>query len=450
MKILIASTPATGHLNPLLAIGHILIAESHEVAFLSGSALRSRIEGIGAPFHAFPAGADFDLRDIPSVAPEIKDLPPGPEWLRVIVERVFIDPVPAQHKGLQQVLRDFPADVIIGDDMMFGVLPMLLGPRAKRPAIVLCGTSILHWRREDGAPYFAGLPPATTSAQLKEYAAIAQEHDRIIYEPLGRRLNRSLKDLGVGPLSTPPFDSGVELADAYLQLTAPSFEFPRELPPSVHFVGAPPIIPNQAPLPSWAHELDGSRKVVLVTQGTVANHDFSLLIGPTLAALANEPDLLVIATAGGRPIDAIPGPIPSNARLATYLPFDWILPKADVFVTNGGYGSVNQAMSFGIPLVTAGLTEDKADVNARVAWSGVGINLATNEPTPQALREAIRTVLDKPNYRLRASLMADEFDGIDTRSEVLRIVSQVLQPSGADDLRRGEVAAKKKSALGRV
>jgi MGT family glycosyltransferase len=450
VKILIASTPATGHLNPLLAIGHILMAESHEVAFLSGSALRSRIEGIGAKFHAFPAGADFDLRDSASVVPEIKDLPPGPEWLRVILERVFIDPVPAQHKGLQQVLRDFPADVIIGDDMMFGVLPMLLGPREKRPAIVLCGTSILHWRREDGAPYFAGLPPATTSAQLKEYAAIAQEHDRIIYEPLGRRLNRSLKDLGVGPLSTPPFDSSVELADAYLQLTAPSFEFPRELPPSVHFVGAPPIIPNQAPLPSWAHELDGSRKVVLVTQGTVANHDFGLLIGPTLAALANEPDLLVIATAGGRPVDAIPGPIPSNARLATFLPFDWVLPKADVFVTNGGYGSVNQAMSFGIPLVTAGLTEDKADVNARVAWSGVGIDLAINEPTPQALREAVRTVLDKPDYRLRASLMADEFNDIDTRSEVLRIVSQVLQPSGGDDVGRDEVAAKKKTALGRV
>ena len=70
-------------------------------------------------------------------------------------------------------------------------------------------------------------------------------------------------------------------------------------------------------------------------------------------------------TAVGRPIDAIPGPIPSNARLASYLPFEWVLPKVDVFVTNGGYGSVNQAMSFGIPLVTAGLTEDKADVNAR-------------------------------------------------------------------------------------
>ncbi len=35
MKILIASTPATGHLNPLLAIGRILIAEGHEVVGLT-------------------------------------------------------------------------------------------------------------------------------------------------------------------------------------------------------------------------------------------------------------------------------------------------------------------------------------------------------------------------------------------------------------------------------
>ena len=97
------------------------------------------------------------------------------------------------------------------------------------------------------------------------------------------------------------FDSSVGLADAYLQLSVPGFEFPRDLPRSVHFVGMPPIIPNQVPPPPWAHELDGSRKVVLVTQGTVADHDFNLLVG-----------------------------------------------------------SVNQAMSFGIPLVTAGLTEDSA------------------------------------------------------------------------------------------
>jgi UDP:flavonoid glycosyltransferase YjiC (YdhE family) len=366
----------------------------------------------------------------------LKSIQPGPDWLRVAMERIFVDTVPTQHKGLQQILQDFPADVIIGDDMIFGVLPMLLGPVLKRPPIVLCGTSFLHWHREDGAPHFVGLPPAITKQQCDHYAAIYREHDRLIYRPVADHLNRILKNMGVGPLSMTLFDSVVHLADAYLQLTVPSFEYPRDIPPSVHFVGTPPIIPNQAPLPSWAHELDGSGKVVLVTQGTLANHNFGLLIGPTLAALADESDLLVVATAGGRPIDDIPGPIPANARLASYLPFEWILPKVDVFVNNGGYGSVNQAMSFGIPLVTAGLTEDKADVNARVAWSGVGVDLASNEPTPQALREAVRAMLDKPDYRRRAASMADEFGAIDTRSEVLRIVSQLSHPSKQPGLRR--------------
>ena len=425
MKILIASTPATGHLNPLLAITRILSMEGHEIAFLTGSAFRARIESTGARFFSLAADADFDLREIFSVVPELKDIPPGLEWLRVACERIFVDAIPAQHQGLQQALQMFSADLIVADDMFFGVLAMLRGPRLKRPPIVLCGTSFLHWAREDGAPNFLGLPPATTTQQQAEYRAVARQYDEAVDRPVLHRLNRTLKTLGVGPVSIPMFHSVVELADAYMQLSVPGFEFPREIPPTVHFVGTPPIIPGQVPPPPWAHELDGSRKVVLVTQGTVANHNFGLLVAPTLAALANEPDVLVVATAGGRPVDAIPGPIPSNARVASFLPFEWLLPRVDVLVTNGGYGSVNQAMSFGIPLVTAGLTEDKADVNARVAWSGVGLDLATNEPTQEALRKAVRTVFDRPTHSQRAAKMAAAFACIDTRSEILRIIGQV-------------------------
>jgi MGT family glycosyltransferase len=411
MKVLIVSTPATGHLNPLLPIGHSLMEEGHDVVFLTGSALRQRIEGIGAKFLAFPPEADLDLRDHNAVVPELKDIAPGPEWLRVALERIFVDTIPAQYAGMRRALRDFPADIIVADDMMFGVVPMLLGPRSERPPIVLCGTSILHLRRNDGAPLFLGLPPAGSEAQRDEYAAIARDYNRIVNQPIALRLNKILKELGVGPLSTGMYESVVELADAYMQLSVPGFEYPRDVPATVHFVGTPPIMPNQVSLPSWARDLDGSRKVVLVTQGTVANHDFGLLVRPTLEALAKEPDLLVVATAGGRPVDAIPGPIPDNARVASYLPFEWILPKTDVFITNGGYGSVNQAMSFGIPIVTAGLTEDKADVNARIAWSGV----------------AVRTVLAKPAYRSRATAMAAEFARLDTRTEMLRIVSETAR-----------------------
>jgi MGT family glycosyltransferase len=439
MKVLIGCTPATGHLNPLLAVAHGLIDEGHEVTFLTGSMLQSRVEAIGAKFRALLADADLDLRDMDASVPELKDVEPGLQWLGIAIQRLLVDTMLAQLAGVRQLVSEIQPDVIVADDMFFGVLPMLLGPRASRPPIVLCGTSILHVTREDGAPLFLGLPPATTQAERDNYAVIAKEYDSVVIEPATRRINELLAGLGTGLLTVPLFESVVVLADAYLQLSVPSFEFPRKLPPTVHFVGTPPIIPNQAAVPPWATDLDGARKVVLVTQGTFANYNFGLLVAPTLVALADEPDLLVVVTTGGRPVESIPCAIPSNARIASYLPFEWILRKADVFVTNGGYGSVNQAMSYGIPIVGAGLTEDKADVNARIAWSGVGINLATNQPDPKVLRGAVRAVLDQPGYRMRAASMADEFGKRDTRALIVRIINEAAAGKKASS--RSKVAA---------
>jgi hypothetical protein len=273
MKILIASRPPQSAAGDWTYPGH----RRPPGCLLIGSVFRDRILAIGSSFHAFPAGADFDPSVPSSVASELESITPGADWLRVAMERMFVDAVPAQHQGLQKVLQNFPADVVIGDDMLFGVFPMLLGPDAKRPPIVLCGTSFLHWCRGDGAPHFIGLPPAITQAQRDEYAQIYQDHDRQIYRPVADRLNRHLEKIGVEPLSMTLFDSIV-----YIQLTVPSFEFPREIPSSVHFVGTPPIVPEQAPLPPWAHELDGSRKVVLVT--TVGNHNFDLSGLPCVGA----------------------------------------------------------------------------------------------------------------------------------------------------------------------
>jgi UDP:flavonoid glycosyltransferase YjiC (YdhE family) len=93
MKILIASTPATGHLNPMLAIARILMID--EVAIYTGSAFRARVEAAGAKFFSLPPEADLDLTDPFARFPELKVLPPGLEWLRVGMERIFVDNIPA-------------------------------------------------------------------------------------------------------------------------------------------------------------------------------------------------------------------------------------------------------------------------------------------------------------------------------------------------------------------
>jgi MGT family glycosyltransferase len=411
-----------GHLNAVLSVGRILVEEGHEVIGLSVNALRDRIEHIGATFVPFSGAADLDLRDFAATYPEFRTMPPGVAMTRFYLERVFADPLIDQNKGLQEAIEEFAPDVIIVDNLFLGVLPLLLGPRASRPPIISVGSTYLLWHRLDDAPCNLGLPFAGEGA----YAEIAQEVDVALIKPFGEYINSLLTGSGFPELPLNIWDAVIQLPDACLQLTVPNLEFPRpDLPATVHFIGAMPIVAKQAPIPVWADELNGSRKVVFVTQGTLSNHDFTQLVGPTLRALENHPDLLVVVGAGGRSIEELPRPLPANARAASYLPLEWLLPKVDVFVTNGGYNTVNQALQHGIPLVTAGLTEDKADVNARVEWSGAGIDLKTNTPTAEALAQAVRSVLNEPRYRSSAAQLATEFAKFDPRQEVIRIFDEL-------------------------
>jgi UDP:flavonoid glycosyltransferase YjiC (YdhE family) len=60
MKIVFAIS-APGHVNPMLGIVRILLAEGHEVVAFTGRSFKDRIEGIGAEFREIAASADQDL-----------------------------------------------------------------------------------------------------------------------------------------------------------------------------------------------------------------------------------------------------------------------------------------------------------------------------------------------------------------------------------------------------
>ncbi|MBW4617302.1 MAG: hypothetical protein KME21_29580 [Desmonostoc vinosum HA7617-LM4] len=94
----------------------------------------------------------------------------------------------------------------------------------------------------------------------------------------------------------------VALPDLYLQPGVESFQYAEEAPSShIHYVGLLPLPPSQYPLPDWWHELDKTKRLVLVTQGTIANRDLGQVIGPTLTGLAAQEDAIVLATTAGRP-----------------------------------------------------------------------------------------------------------------------------------------------------
>ncbi len=227
------------------------------------------------------------------------------------------------------------------------------------------------------------------------------------------------------------FDWG-RRADALVQFSVPSFEYPRsDAPPTLHYIGPLSASGFETPLPEWWGDLDGTRPIIHVTQGTVANFDYDQAIAPTLRALADD-DVLVVVATGGRPLDTLPA-LPANARAATYLPYDELLPRTSVFVTNGGYGGVQCALRYGVPIVATGGKEDKPEVGARVAWSGVGRRIRSERPTPRALRRAILAVLNQPHYRQASQQVAADMAAASGFAGLADVVDQLVTgPAQAD------------------
>ena len=221
-------------------------------------------------------------------------------------------------------------------------------------------------------------------------------------------------------------------ADAVVQFTVPAFEYPRsDAPATLHFAGPISATGSHAPQPNWWGDLDGRRPVIHVTQGTIANKDFTQLVGPTLEALVDD-DVLVVVSTGGRPLDTLP-PLPANARAAEYLPYDELLPRTDVFVTNGGYGGVQYALRYGVPIVTTGGKEDKPEVGGRIMWSGVGRRIRTERPRPRQLRRAIHDVLHQPRYRDASRRIAADMARAPGLDGLTSIIDSLTAPAAATD-----------------
>jgi UDP:flavonoid glycosyltransferase YjiC (YdhE family) len=333
----------------------------------------------------------------------------------------------SQFRGLQAILKEFRADVVIHETSFAGVLPMLLGPRSERPACVYLGISALPLERADGAPWGPGLLPSEDPEKRKEYAEIARSVDEKKELPMRRAAKKMLADIGLPPLPGSLFASGAMLADAILQPCAPRFEFPlRESEERLHFIGA--LLPSGAgDVPAEIKKAKkAGRKIVLVSQGTIANNDLGKLLAPTILGLGEREDFLILATTGGKPIENIPCTLTPNTVASEYLNFGEILPDVDVLVAFGSYGTVTQTLSFGVPMVVAGMGEDKPEVGARVTWTGAGIYLATDTPTPEQVRDAVDQVLAKPEYRARAQELAQEFASFDSAQRLTELVEAVV------------------------
>lgn len=417
-RFLIGTMPVPGHVAPFAPVVRELRRRGHEVVWYGSRHFQKGIEATGARFAPIRSDIDFGDAQYDRHFPD-REKYKGLSKVVFDFEKLFVDSIPAMIEDIDAILAGYPADALIGDPAVAAV--RILSDTKGYPSAVL-NITVLGVESKDMAAFGLGMPFNKSLLGRLRNRLSYWLVDHVVFRSVNRRY-RELATRHGWPVM--PFRPSVSKY-LHLQPMVPSFDYPiSDMPRQLHFIGALlPEAPQHFEPPAWwARMLDSGKRVVLVTQGTIAT-DADELIRPTLEALADE-DVWIVATIGGKRGTELDFPIPANAVVEPFIPFVTLMPHVAAFVTNGGYGGISIALAFGIPVISAGTTEDKMEVGNRVSYSGVGVNLKTNRPSPMQVRSAVRRILDDASFVARARAVRDELATHDAGREAADLVERL-------------------------
>jgi len=418
-KIIILITPAEGHFNPIKPIITKLIENGHDIVCITGKVFKASVLNTGAEFVSIPAKWDAGEKETYDFFPELKKKK-GLAQLQYYLKHIMLDSVPDAVKMLKDVLKKFPADLVISDSFMIAGswITQLGGPPNVRISVLpftLPGKNI--------PPTGLGLLPGNSLLTKLRNKIINAIFNRILYKDMYNYINKIRKEVGLSPYNKDFRIRGFESSDLFLQMSTPAFEFPRNnLPKNLRFIGPVIISPkSNYKKPHWWSEIKKGLPVILINQGTVAKNYTDLII-PSIEALKDEKMIiLAVPVKNGEIKD-----LPENVYTEKYIPFGNILPHVDLMISNGGFGGTQNALAHGIPIVIAGATEDKMEVAARLEYSGAGINLRKQKPSPKKIKKAVKEILSNPVYKQRAKELQSDYANYDAPVLAAELIEGIL------------------------
>jgi MGT family glycosyltransferase len=176
-------------------------------------------------------------------------------------------------------------------------------------------------------------------------------------------------------------------------------------------------------LPAWFEDLR-TQPTVHASLGTIF-HRTPGVFEAILAGLRDEPINLLLAI--GRDQDpARFGSQPPHVRIERYLSHALLLPRCDVVITHGGYGSVMACLDAGVPMVVIPLAGGDQPGNAdRCAALGVARVVPSDQHTPEAIRAAVRDILDDLRYRQKAERLREQIRALPGPNHAVGLLEQL-------------------------
>jgi MGT family glycosyltransferase len=426
-KILFASVPADGHFSPLTGLAKHLQAIGYDVRWYTQDFYKEKLTKLQIPHYPFVHAPQLNQLNFESYFTERVNHKSETAKFRFDLEHVFIGTVKTMIKDIEDIYTEFSFDLVVIDIMFFSI--PLIKSKFKVP-VIAAGVIPVAETSKDLYPAGLGLTPANTVLGKVKQSLLHFVTDAIIFKKPNKLFKSLLQEYGAVVPKGNVFGILYRSADIVLQSGTPSFEYDRsDLGNNIRFAGSLLPYTNNKSTDNWFDKrLNQYKKIVLLTQGTVEK-DVNKLLVPGLEAFKNDADTLVVCTTGGSQTAALKEKYSQqNIIIEDFIPFTDVMPYADVYITNGGYGGVMLGIENKLPLVVAGVHEGKNEICARVGYFKYGINLKTENPKPEQIRKAVEEATTNPVYKQNIERLSEEFEQYNPNELCERYVAELIQP----------------------
>jgi len=439
-----------------LELSRRLCETGHQVTYVSHADLRERVEAEGYPFHRLCADDLYQKQKKERRPPE-KERRTIRGWLRWRAIRKQVRKDSLENREIEELIVDLRPDLLLIDiECHVAILAAIpLGIPIILPVVWY---SLYH--HQLAPPLNTPLIP-DDSAESKR--VIARAWRRVRREARLLEWRNRFSKFGDyrrhEPLSYDTFwiddlrafakTRGLRLGQVadrtqflrpflYRELPILSFnvvemEFPGISHPNFHY-GGPMVFRGRRETRNSSEDRhrwelfrdeanQSGRPLLYASLGTYWSGDRGFL-ATILDAFRHHPEWSLVLGLGGTLDPGELEPIPSNVLALSWAPQVEVLKVADAAIIHGGVTTLNECLTFGVPMLVYSTHHvDQDGCAARIQYHGVGIMAEKDEDDCHAMSEKIQHLLSDPDYRQRLAEMRAAVD----KSEAERLALDLIE-----------------------
>ncbi|HEX3087828.1 MAG TPA: glycosyltransferase [Ilumatobacteraceae bacterium] len=389
MRILVSSTPGTGHLNSLLPLCSALKSAGHELLVVTGTESRDYVAGKG--FDVVTGGLTSNERRAaygPRLA-ETMALPPR-ERRGLFFAGFFAEiAAPAMRTDLIPVFDQFRPHMSIHERGELASAPMCVARGIPHVTVAFSGA----------------LPPWSDQMVIERLEPLWASEG--LPRPTMEQINGAL----------------------YLHPFPPSF---GQAPASGNVQPMRPIAGDSGPIAlPWLDQLGTARPLVYLTAGTEPAAAQMFPWATALATLGGF-DVDVVATVGSHFDPAVVGDGPPNVRIERFVPQQLVLEKASVVVSHAGAGSVLGGATHGVPQLLAPLLADQWENADAATGAGVATTLELDQRSAAHIGDAFEQIMKSDRLKAAATRVAGEIAAMPSPTDHVATIEGLMDGGTSD------------------